>query len=86
MTQQYSNYINGQWLESEQWLDNINPSNLNETIGQYAQATAEQAQQAIAAAHAAFDAWSQSNTLPEPIVWIPLAPKSLTASRNWASY
>jgi aldehyde dehydrogenase (NAD+) len=60
-TQRYSNYINGEWLDGQQWTPNKNPSDLSDVIGEYAQADAGQAQAAIAAAAAAFPAWSTSS-------------------------
>src|SRR5690606_33255076 len=43
--------------------DNINPSNTNEVVGVYARATADDTQRAIAAAKAAFPAWSRSGLM-----------------------
>ncbi|MFN3296819.1 aldehyde dehydrogenase family protein, partial [Caldimonas sp.] len=56
----FKNLINGQWVEGPGAIRNINPSDTRDVIGEYAQADAEQARQAIAAAHAAFPAWSLS--------------------------
>jgi acyl-CoA reductase-like NAD-dependent aldehyde dehydrogenase len=58
--QKHDNLIGGQWLPGKRYSPNINPSNLSDTIGEYAQADAEQVQQAVAAARAAFPAWSVS--------------------------
>jgi acyl-CoA reductase-like NAD-dependent aldehyde dehydrogenase len=55
---QFANYINGEWLQTASVSKNINPSDLSDVIGEYAQADAAQADIAIAAAHAAFPAWS----------------------------
>lgn len=44
-------------------VENINPSNPSEVLGVYARATAEETQQAVAAAKAAFPAWSRSDIL-----------------------
>lgn len=55
---QFANYINGQWLAGAGINKNINPSDLSDVIGEYAQADAAQTELAIAAAHAAFPAWS----------------------------
>ena len=52
------NFIAGQWVEGTQSSANINPSDTRDVIGQYAQADAAQVKEAIAAAHAAFPAWS----------------------------
>jgi alpha-ketoglutaric semialdehyde dehydrogenase len=57
---QSANLIDGQWLESAQVRRNLNPSDLDDVIGEYAQADEQQVQQAIAAARAAFPVWSRS--------------------------
>ncbi|MFL9913709.1 aldehyde dehydrogenase family protein [Paraburkholderia sp. RL17-337-BIB-A] len=57
---QFANYIDGQWVESDKVSRNVNPSNLDDVIGEFAQADAGQTHHAIAAARAAFPAWSQS--------------------------
>ena len=55
----HQNFIAGEWVDGEA-IDNINPSNTNDVVGQFARATAEDAKKAIAAAKAAFPAWSRS--------------------------
>jgi len=55
-----NNYIDGQWVGSDATIKNINPSDISDTVGEYAKATPEQCQTAIAAANQAFDSWSQS--------------------------
>jgi aldehyde dehydrogenase (NAD+) len=62
MAELHKNLINGEWVEGTA-SPNINPSNTNEVIGHYAQADAEQTEQAIAAAKAAFPAWARSGIL-----------------------
>ncbi len=54
------NYIAGDWVEGPGISRNINPSNTNDTVGEYAKADRVQTLQAVAAAKAAFPAWSQS--------------------------
>ncbi|MGW8173296.1 MAG: aldehyde dehydrogenase family protein [Stutzerimonas stutzeri] len=56
--QRYDNYIDGQWVASERYQANVNPSDLSDVIGEYAQADAAQVEQAIAAARRAFPAWA----------------------------
>jgi aldehyde dehydrogenase (NAD+) len=58
MTEQFSNYIDGEWVAGKTWAENRNPSDLSDVIGEYAQADAAQARAAIAAAVKAFPAWS----------------------------
>ncbi|MBP7564811.1 MAG: aldehyde dehydrogenase family protein [Burkholderiaceae bacterium] len=57
-TQTFDNLIGGQWLAGGSYSDNLNPSNLADVIGRYAQADAAQLDAAVAAAQAAFPAWS----------------------------
>ncbi|MEQ1771467.1 MAG: aldehyde dehydrogenase family protein [Devosia sp.] len=58
----HKNLIDGEWVGGD-GVENINPSNTNEVVGLYARATADDAQRAIAAAKAAFPAWSRSGLL-----------------------
>jgi acyl-CoA reductase-like NAD-dependent aldehyde dehydrogenase len=54
----FDNFIGGRWVPGVTTQANINPSDTSDVIGEYAQADAAQAQQAIAAAQAAFPAWA----------------------------
>jgi len=56
----HKNLIAGEWVEAPRISRNINPSDTRDLVGEYAQADAAQAGQAIAAAQAAFPAWSHS--------------------------
>ncbi len=58
MPEQYRNYIDGEWVAGASWSPNRNPSDLDDVIGEYAQADAAQAKAAIDAAKRAFPAWS----------------------------
>ena len=53
----HANLIDGEWVEGEA-VPNLNPANTAEVVGDYARATAEDAERAIAAAKAAFPVWS----------------------------
>ena len=55
----YQNLIAGEWVGSDA-TKNINPSDTNEVVGLYADGTTEDTKNAIAAAKAAFPAWSRS--------------------------
>src|SRR5436853_7515423 len=57
-TNTFRNYIAGDWVAGASAIANRNPSDLNDVIGEYAQADAAQARAAIAAAKQAFPAWS----------------------------
>jgi len=59
--QQHSNYVNGQWLPGATWSKNINPSDLSDVVGEYAQADQTQTEAAIAAARAGAPAWANFN-------------------------
>ena len=58
----HRNLIDGEWTDGEP-VPNLNPSNVKDVVGEYARATAEDAARAIAAAKAAFPAWSRSGPL-----------------------
>ncbi|NOD64015.1 MULTISPECIES: aldehyde dehydrogenase family protein [Ruegeria] len=59
----FSNYIAGTWAAGSGAVPNINPSDLNDTIGDYAQASAAQTADAIEAAAAAFPKWRATSPL-----------------------
>ena len=56
----FKNLINGEWVEGSRVSKNINPSDTRDVVGEYAQADAAQARDAIGAARAAFASWSHS--------------------------
>ena len=53
-------YIDGEWVETDDSIENINPSDTTESVGRYAQATPELADHAIASANRAAKEWGQS--------------------------
>ena len=57
---QHDNLINGAWTPGNSYAPNTNPSNLADVIGDYAQGDASDVDAAVAAAMAAFPAWSTS--------------------------
>jgi alpha-ketoglutaric semialdehyde dehydrogenase len=60
MTAILKNFIGGEWVDGSGITRNINPSNTNDVVGEYARADRAQTEKAIAAAKAAFPAWSRS--------------------------
>lgn len=52
------NLIAGNWVEGEATVRNVNPSDTNDIVGEYAQASEEQVTAACAAAGEAFPHWS----------------------------
>ena len=60
MTEHFKNLIAGEWIDGASVSININPSDTNDVVGHFARASKEQAEQAIAAAKAAFPAWSRT--------------------------
>jgi len=60
-TQQHSNYIAGEWVPGAAYSKNINPSDVSDVVGEYAQADKVQTEQAIAAAKNAAPAWAAFN-------------------------
>jgi alpha-ketoglutaric semialdehyde dehydrogenase len=61
MTLQFANIIAGEAASAAHAIPNLNPSNLKDVIGEFASGSAADARAAVAAAKAAFPAWSQSN-------------------------
>lgn len=60
MTMQFSNVIAGESVRADALLPNINPSNTQDVIGEFASGTKADVDSAVAAAKAAFPAWSRS--------------------------
>lgn len=56
----FKNLINGEWVQGARVSRNINPSDTRDVVGEYAQADAAQAKEAIAAATKAASAWGLS--------------------------
>ena len=52
-------YNDGEWVKGDSYTPNVNPSNLAESVGEYARADKKQAEDAIQAARAAFAGWAQ---------------------------
>ena len=63
MSQLFDNYIAGEWRGSDHRIDNLNPSNTEDVIGRYAQATPDDVDAAVNAATEASATWSVSGPL-----------------------
>ena len=63
MSDIHKNYIGGEWTDGEGVSRNVNPSDTDDVVGLYAQASAAQLDAAVAAARAAFPAWSRTTPL-----------------------
>lgn len=55
-----ANYIGGEWVTGTSSVPNVNPSDLDDVIGEYARASVSQAGDAVAAARDAFPKWRAS--------------------------
>jgi alpha-ketoglutaric semialdehyde dehydrogenase len=60
MSAVHKNFIAGEWVEGAGVTRDINPSDTNDVVGEYAQADAADTNAAIDAAHAAFPAWART--------------------------
>ncbi len=60
MSAVHKNHIAGEWIDGASVSRNINPSDTDDVVGEYAQADAAQTDAAIQAAHAAFPAWART--------------------------
>jgi aldehyde dehydrogenase (NAD+) len=56
----FANYINGEWLTGSATIRNISPANIQDVLGDYAQADAGQIEQALDAAIAGQAEWQRS--------------------------
>jgi aldehyde dehydrogenase (NAD+) len=54
----HKNLIGGEWVEGVDVTKNVNPSNTDDVVGEYAQADRAQVEAAIAEARAAFASWA----------------------------
>jgi aldehyde dehydrogenase (NAD+) len=61
MNIQAKNFIGGEWVVASEGASDINPSNTGDVVGEFARASAAEAEAAIAAAYDAFPAWSRSS-------------------------
>ena len=61
MTNEYKNFINGQWSRSvsRKTFESINPSNTDDVVGSFQYSVEEDVEQAIDAAETAFEHWNQ---------------------------
>src|SRR5262249_54565350 len=57
----HGNLVAAQWVSGADANRNVNPSNLDDVIGEYARADETQTREAIAAATAAFPPWARGN-------------------------
>lgn len=60
MTAPFRNLIAGEWVGGGETAPNLNPSNVADVVGEYARGGAADVDAAVAAAKAAFPAWSRS--------------------------
>jgi acyl-CoA reductase-like NAD-dependent aldehyde dehydrogenase len=56
----FKNLINGEWVESKETRDNINPSDVSDVVGSYVRADVQQVNAAVEAAVAAQPGWAQT--------------------------
>ena len=56
----FQNYIDGQWVQADAVINNVNPSNTDDIVGEYARGDKAQADAAIAAAAEASKSWRHS--------------------------
>jgi aldehyde dehydrogenase (NAD+) len=58
--QKFTNLIGGEWIDQGMGALDVNPSDTRDVVGEYASASAADVLQAVAAARAAFPAWSRT--------------------------
>jgi aldehyde dehydrogenase (NAD+) len=57
MSTQFPLFINGQWIETSNTIENVNPSDTSDVIGHYAQASTDEVEQAIVSARQGAKLW-----------------------------
>ena len=60
MADQYGLFIDGKWINTSDTVTNRNPSDVNDVIGEYAQANAGQVDMALEAASRSVAEWGVS--------------------------
>ena len=60
MAEQKGLYVDGNWVNTAHTVVNTNPSDTNDVIGEYAQASSEHVNDALAAANRAVTEWGMS--------------------------
>ena len=60
MTEVQKNYIAGEWVDGASVSRNINPSNTDDVVGEFAQASGPQVDEAVKAARAALHGWART--------------------------
>ena len=76
------NYIAGEWLGSEQTIENINPSDISDVIGHYAQASEEELNQAITVASGAQRIWQDTGIEHKYNVLMNIGNEIINDSKN----
>ena len=61
MAKRFGNLIGGEWVEGADVSVNLNPSDLDDVVGEFAQGSAADVDRAVSAARAALPAWSRTN-------------------------
>src|SRR5690554_883750 len=56
----HKNWIAGEWIGTSNVQQNINPSDLNDVVGEYVRASADEVEAAVSAAYQAWPNWSLS--------------------------
>src|SRR5260221_8876111 len=61
-TKSYYNYIGGEWVKSVsgEWFDNVNPADTTDIVGRFPASTAEDVENAVAAAKNAATKWRRT--------------------------
>ncbi len=58
--QRYDNFIGGEWVKGSSYFQNINPSDITDVVGDYAEASADDVAEAVKAATRALPEWASS--------------------------
>jgi alpha-ketoglutaric semialdehyde dehydrogenase len=84
MSALHKNHIAGEWVSGVSVSRNINPSDTNDMVGEYAQADAAQTDAAINAAHSAFPGWARTTPQERHDILLRISSEILTRREELA--
>jgi alpha-ketoglutaric semialdehyde dehydrogenase len=84
MSALHKNHIGGEWVSGVSVSRNINPSDTNDVVGEYAQADAAQTDSAINAAHSAFPGWARTTPQERHDILLRISSEILTRREELA--
>ena len=86
MSALHKNLIGGEWVEGVAISRNVNPSDTNDVVGEYAQGDAAQTDAAIRAAHSALVAWTRTTAQERHDILLRVSTESSRGATSWRAF